>query len=111
MLTPTKTKNRLLGALVVTSALYFFLYWSLNDLFLYAIGGALGTVVRLVDKQTNVPLLTCLWLALLGVATWCYYQSSSRPVKYLFLLLVAVLLYVVDFILYILYDIMSFEVV
>jgi len=98
------TKNRFLVTVIAASALYFFLYWFVNDLFLYAIGGALGTVVRLFSKQTNVPLLIFLWVVLLGVATVFYYKFKSRPVKYLFLLLVAVLLYVVDFILY---DIMS----
>lgn len=99
-------KNRFLVAVIAASVLYFFLYWFLNDLFLYAIGGALGIVVKVFSKQTNVPLLVCLWVVLLGVATLFYYKFNSRPVKYLFLLLVAVLLYVVDFILY---DIMSFD--
>ncbi len=101
-----KTKNRFLVTLVSASVLYFLLYWFLNDLFLYAIGGALSVVVRLFNKQTNVPLLIFLWVALLGVATFFYYKFNSRPIKYLFLLLVAVLLYVVDFILY---DIVSFD--
>ena len=84
----------------------YFLYWFLNDLFLYAIGGVLGIVVKVFSKQTNVPLLVCLWVVLLGVATLFYYKFNRRSVKYLFLLLVAVLLYVVDFLLY---DIMSFD--
>jgi hypothetical protein len=100
------TKNRFLVTVIAASALYFFLYWVLNDLFLYAIGGALGIVVRLFSKQTNVPLLIFLWVVLLGVATMFYYKFKNKPVKYLFLFLVAVLLYVVDFILY---EIMSFD--
>jgi hypothetical protein len=100
------TKNRFLITVIAAGALYFFLYWVLNDLFLYAIGGALGIVVRLFSKQTNVPLLIFLWVVLLGVATMLYYKFKNRPVKYLFLFLVAVLLYVVDFILY---DMMSFD--
>jgi len=100
------TRNRFLVTVIAASVLYFFLYWVLNDLFLYAIGGALGIVVKLFSKQTNVPLLIFLWVALLGIATLFYYKFKSRPVKYLFLLLVAALLYVVDFILY---DIMSFD--
>lgn len=99
-------RNRFLVTVIAASALYFFLYLVLNDLFLYAIGGALGIVVKLFSKQTNVPLLIFLWVALLGTATLFYYKFKSRPVKYLFLLLVAALLYVVDFILY---DIMSFD--
>ncbi len=100
------TKNRFLVTVIAASALYVFLYWLVNDLFLYAIGGALGIVVKLFSKQTNVPLLIFLWIVLLGVATLFYYKFKSSPFKYLFLLLVAVLLYVVDFILY---DIMSFD--
>jgi len=100
------TRNRFLIVVIAATALYFFLYWFLNDLFLYAIGGALGIVVRLFSKQTNVSLLVFLWIAILGVAAMFYYKSKSRPIKYILLFLVAILLYVVDFILY---DIMSFD--
>lgn len=100
------TKNRFLVTVIATSALYFILHWFLNDLFLYAIGGALGIVVRLFSKQTNLPLLIFLWLVLLGIATFFYYKLKNRPVKYLSLFLTFVLLYVIDFILY---EVMNFD--
>jgi hypothetical protein len=102
----TLTKNRFLTTALAASALYLFLYLFLNDLFLYVIGGAFGIVVRIFSKQTNVPLLSFLWVVALAVVTLFYYKFNRWAVKYLFLLLVAVLLYVVDFILY---AIMSFD--
>jgi hypothetical protein len=99
-------RNRFLILAVASTVLYLALHLLLNDVFLYAIGGALGIVVRLFSKQTNVPLLIFLWILLLGAATLFYYKFKSRPIKYFFLLLVTVLMYVVDFILY---DIMSFD--
>ena len=99
-------KNRFLVTVIAISAFYFMLHWFLNDLFLYVIGGALGEVVRLFSKQTNLPLLIFLWLFLLGIATFFYYKFKSRPVKYLFLFLNFILLYVVDFILY---EVMNFD--
>lgn len=100
------TKNRFLVTVIAISAFYFMLHWLLNDLFLYVIGGALGVVVRLFSKQTNLPLLIFLWLVLLGIASFFYYKFKSRPVKYLFLFLNFILLYVVDFILY---EVMNFD--
>jgi len=99
-------RNRFLITAIVATGFYFFLYWFLNDLFLYAIGGALGIVVRIFSKQANIPLLVFLWVILLGVVITLYYKLKSKPVKYFSLLLAAILLYVVDFILY---DIMSFD--
>jgi hypothetical protein len=94
------TKSRFLITVIAASALYFFLYLFLRDVFIYVVGGAFGTVVRLFSKQTNVSLLTFLWVVALAVVTLFYCKVNNMRVKYLFLLLVAILLYVVDFVLY-----------
>jgi hypothetical protein len=96
----TLTTNRFLTTVTAASAFYFFLYLFFNDLFLYVIGGALGIIVRIFSQPTNVTLLVFLWLVVLGVMTLLYYKFNSSPIKYLLLLSVAILLYVVDFALY-----------
>lgn len=92
------TKNRFIATVLVATLFYFFLYWLLNDVFLYVIGGGIGAFLKLFSMQAPVSMLIFLWIVLLGIATLFYCKFNSSPIKYLFLLLVAVLLYVVDFI-------------
>ncbi len=101
--------GRFLTIALAASAFYFILYLFLKDFFLYVIGGALGSLVRLFNTETNVILLTFLWVVALTVVTLFYYRLNRKPIKYLFLLLVSILLYVVDFILYFKMNFDSFD--
>ena len=85
---------------LLSVVLYTVLYFFLKDTFLYIIGGALGSFIKLFSQQVNILLLSIMWLGLLLTFIFFYYKTSSKSLRYLFLLLIAILLYLVDFILY-----------
>lgn len=94
------TRNRFLLLTVVASALYLVLHLLLNDVFLYAIGGAIGVVLKIFSKQVSESLFIFTWIVLLGMSVFFYYRIKSQPIKYLFLLLIFFLMYVIDLVLY-----------
>lgn len=94
------TKNRFLVLVAASSVLYLVLHLLLNDVFLYAIGGAIGVVLKMFSKQVSESLFIFTWTVLLGMSVFFYYRIKSQPVKYLFVLLIFFLMYVIDFVLY-----------
>lgn len=100
------TRNRFLILAVAAFGFYLVLHLILDDLILYVIGGALGTIIKLFNMQVNIPLLVFGWIALLLTCVFFYYRIKNSPTKYLFLLSVIMLLYVVDFILF---EMLSFD--
>ena len=92
--------NKLPVLILIASAIYLILDLLLHDIFLYIIGGLLGTLLKSSDKQVNLSLLVLLWLVLLIASVVAFYRIRNKPLKYCMLVFVVVLLYVVDFILY-----------
>lgn len=92
--------NKLPVLILIASAIYLILDLLLHDTFLYIIGGLLGTLLKSFDKQVNLSLLVLLWLVILIASVVAFYRIKNKPLKYFMLVIVVVLLYVVDFIVY-----------
>lgn len=100
--------NNLPVLIMITSGIYLVFDLFLHDTFLYIIGGALSTLLKSFDKQVNLTILVLLWLALLLASVVVYNKIKNKPFKYLMLAVVAILLYVVDFIIY---DLLPYDIV
>lgn len=89
--------NRTLFIIIV--AAYFISDFFFNDAMLYIMGGAiLGLLQELSDKKIAMLPSILIWVGLLGAFIVLFYRLRSKSVKVFILLLIAVLLYVVDFI-------------
>lgn len=95
-----RNNNKLPVLILVAIGIYLILDLLLHDAFLYIIGGLLGALLKSFDKQVNLSLLIFLWIGLLIASVVAFYKLQNKPLKYLMLVIVAILLYVVDFILY-----------
>ena len=95
-----RNNNKLTVLILVAIGIYLILDLLLHDTFLYTIGGLLGALLKPFDKQVNLSLLIFLWIGLLISSVVAFYKLQNKPLKYLMLVIVAILLYVVDFILY-----------
>lgn len=89
--------NRTLFIIIV--AAYFISDFFFNEAMLYILGGGiLGSLRELSDKQIAVLPSVLIWVGLLGAFIILFYRLRSKPIKIFILLLIAALLYVVDFI-------------
>lgn len=95
-----RNNNKLPILILIASVFYLLLDLLWHDMFLYLIGGILGSLLKSSDRQVSLILLVLLWLALLIGAVVGFYKIGNKPLKYIMLVVVAVLLYVVDFIIY-----------
>lgn len=93
-------RNKFLLLAVAASVLYLVFHLLLNDVFLYAIGGAISVVLKIFSRQVSESLLLFTWIALLGMSIFFYYRIKGQSIKYLFLLLIFFLMYVIDLVLY-----------
>ena len=84
---------------------YIVIYLLVNEAPLYWIGGAVaGSISELLNVSSNIGIWISL-LLLLGVV-WLYFKARSKPVKYLVIVVLFIMLYLVDVLLsdFITYD-------
>ncbi len=68
-----------------------------NDLFLYLVGGALGSLLKVIGLQKSLFIV---WLITLVSVIFLYKKINIYILKWLLLTLISFLLYLVDFLLY-----------
>lgn len=89
--------NRTLLIFIV--AAYFISDFIFNEAMLYIMGGGiLGSLRELTDKEIAMLPSVLIWVGLLGIFIILFYRLRSKLIKIFILLLIAALLYVVDFI-------------
>jgi hypothetical protein len=89
--------NRTLFIIIV--AAYFISDFFFNEVMLYIMGGGiLGSLRELSDKKIAMLPSILIWIGLLAAFIVLFYLLRSKPLKIFILLLIAALLYVVDFI-------------
>jgi hypothetical protein len=93
------TTNKFSVLFIIGVVIYFISDYFFTDAMLYLTGGLIGGTIKELIKQATSGLIVAVWLALLAIIIFLYYRLSSKPVKYVMLLLIACLLYIVDFIL------------
>lgn len=79
--------------------IYFISDYFFNDTVLYLIGGFIGGFAHIINIHSNM-LLVVIWIIILLSFITLFNHSKNRIIKYLSLLLIAVLLYVFDLLFY-----------
>ena len=75
------------------------LYILLDDAFIYWIGGLIGSFLKLFSEITSTVSVGVIWLILIGLfLIIANYLKSSF--KFLILILIGLLLYLIDFVMY-----------
>src|SRR5436190_2190678 len=91
-------KNKPLAILLGTSIIaYLISDLFFNDAFLYLVGGALGTLLKPIGSQKGFYIA---WLLILIGVALLYQKINQSLLKWLILILIWILLYVVDITLY-----------
>ena len=84
---------------IIIVAAYFISDFFFNEAMLYIMGGGiLGSLRELSDKKIAMLPSILIWVGLLAAFMALFYRLQSKPLKIFILLLIAALLYVVDFI-------------
>jgi hypothetical protein len=84
---------------IIIVAVYFISDFFFNEAMLYIMGGGiLGSLRELSDKTNSMLPSVLIWIGLLAVFIVLFCCLRSKPIKIFILLLIAALLYVVDFI-------------
>ena len=103
-----RNNNKLPVIILIAIVFYLLLDLLWHDMFLYLIGGAFGSLLKSSGKQVSLGVLSVLWLVLLIAAVIGFYKIRNTAFKYIMLVIVAVLLYIVDFIFY---DLLPYDIV
>lgn len=64
------------------------------------VGSSIDEIFHFFDKRVSVNQIRLIWALLLIGAVTLFYLLRNKPLRYLTLILIAVLLYVIDFIIY-----------
>ena len=68
-----------------------------NDAIFYLIGGTLGALSKAIGIESGMLLI---WSVILVGITILFYKLQNKPLMYVFIFLIAALLYLLDAILY-----------
>jgi len=92
--------NKFISITVVSSIIYFVLNFYLNDFILYIVGGVIGGALNVIFQINSSIIVFTVWLSLLiGFTVLCYF-IRNKFLKICLLILIAMLLYLVDALLY-----------
>lgn len=94
-----KTRINFLGFSVIASVLYILLYILFDDAFIYWIGGLIGSFLKLFSETASSVTVGVIWLVLIGlfIAIANYLKNDF---KFLILIIIGLLLYLIDFMMY-----------
>jgi hypothetical protein len=81
--------------------IYLIIDWFFSDAFLYLIGGAIGSTTKGIFNTSNPILVFLIWVILLAIFIFIYNRfSPSRVLDVIFILIIALLLNIVDALVY-----------
>lgn len=87
--------------LAVTLVIYFILDVAFKNAALYIIsgvvGGSIGEAFKLIGIKAEVVLISLIWVLILTGLVVAFYKLDNNIPKYLLIVLIAGLLYVIDF--------------
>jgi len=101
--------KRFLSILGASLAVYFISDYFFEDSMLYIMGGAIGGTIYEISKDLGTSLapylINLIWIVLLIGVVVLFFRLRNKPLKYLTLVVIAGLLYVVDFLFFSITDI------
>ena len=96
------TNRKFTVAFAICFLLYLLPEIFANDAMLYITGGVIGGTIQEVfkyfDYKPSDYLVEVLWILILLYTIFIFYLTQNKPLKYFIILLIAFLLYVIDFI-------------
>lgn len=94
-------RQKFLVILVTSLSIYFVLDFVLNNAFLYLVSGVVGGSISLAFKAIGIKASTNLvglaWLFILSGTVFVFFYTSNKTVKHILLVVIALLLYILDF--------------
>lgn len=96
------TNRKFALALAISFLVYLIPEVFFNEAMLYISGGVVGGTIQETLKYLNIKssnyLVDFLWVLILIAVVFLFYRVQIKPLKYFTILLIAFLLYVIDFI-------------
>ena len=93
-------KNRFLVIFATTFVVYFVLDFVFNNMMLYVVGGivvgSIEEVFKAIGIKVGMALINLIWAAFLIGIIILFYRLNSNIWKYILVVFIAVLLYIID---------------
>lgn len=93
-------KNKFLVIFATTFLVYFVLDFVFSNMMLYVVGGivggSIGEVFKVVGIKVGMALINLIWAAFLIGIIILFYRLNSNIWKYILVVFIAVLLYIID---------------
>jgi hypothetical protein len=88
-----------LSVFVISSIIYILFHIFFEDMVIYLIGGIIGSFLKLFSNVVSSVSITIVWIVLIGIFTSLVYYFKTN-LNLLFLIIIGLLLYIVDFLMY-----------
>lgn len=94
-----KNKINFLTVFSISSIAYILLYIFFDDMFIYFIGGIIGSFLKLFSNTVSPSFVIIIWLILISIFVGLQYYLKSS-LSFLILIIIGLLLYLTDFLMY-----------
>ncbi len=107
-------KNKFLIILCISLVIYSLTEYLYENAILYLMGGTIGYLMKqffkLIGIAINDSLFYFVWIALLIGNVYLYFRLQLKPLKFLVLIVISGLFYVIDFLLFSIIKIETIEI-